>query len=154
MADLTEWANVPDPEVRKKRSVTLGQRTVGYIAQDLRHNDLCYVSNRDSEDHRYHGEDPWYDLGFDGDGHGLSVDLFSLIHDADISRIYIAETDTGTVYQYAFSQFVDGEPINFEAEAKGRGYEKDPQKVVALDAAVEVYDGAYPGLYQRQPPFN
>lgn len=152
--DLTSYGLDTTPSVRKQRALHLGARTPGYLGRDVAHNVRCYVTERDSEEHRYHGADPWYDLPFDGAGYGLSVELFSHLYGADAGRVYIAETDTGTVYHFGFQQFVDGAPINFEDEASDRGFEKDPQTVVALDNAVDSWDDAAATLYARQPPFE
>lgn len=154
MPDLFDYGAQRKPHLRKKRSMQLGRRTVGYYAERVRDGEPVYVSERDTDDHRYHGEDPWYDLPFDGDGYGLSIELFERLYAADASVVYIVEQDTGDVYQFGFQQFVDGAPINFEDEANGRGYEKDPQMVVAIEDAVEVYRDHYPAIYTKQPAFS
>jgi len=153
MTDLTEYGIIKEPQIEKRKPLKLGYRKVGNIAYDIEHGAKCYVSEREGEDHRYHGEDPWYDFPFEGDGHGLSVELFKRIHGVGAGRVYIVETDTGNVYQYGFQQFVDGVPINFEDDSE-RGYDKDPQKVVPLSHAVEVYEDAYPGVYVKAAAFR
>jgi hypothetical protein len=154
MADLTDFGLDTSPSLRIHRTLTLGHRQVGKVAVDRRTGDRVYVSERDSEDHRYHGADPWYDVPFDGDAYGLSLELFSPLHDRDIGRVYIPETDTGDVYQFSFHQFVDGHVINDEWEAADRGYEKDIQKIVPIEAAVEVWEDAYQDLYRAQAAFE
>jgi len=152
--DLTDYGLDTTPSVRKQQSLHLGARTPGYLCYDVAHNCAVYVTERDSDEHRYHGADPWYDLPFDGAGYGLSVELFSRLYGADAGRVYVAETDTGTVYHFGFQQFVDGAPINFEDEASDRGFEKDPQKVVALDDAVDSWENAARTLYAPQAAFE
>jgi hypothetical protein len=154
MADLTDFGATAEPRLEKRREVTLGYRSVGYYGRDVRSDTKCYITEREAEDHRYHGEDPWYDLPFDGDGHALSVELFERISDYGAGRVYVIETDTGTVFHYGFRQFVNGSPINFEDEADDRGYEKDPQMVVAIEDAATVYEDAYPGVYAKQAAFS
>jgi hypothetical protein len=132
----------------KRSSVALGTRTVGYYCYKPDTNSRVYVSERDSTEHRYDGDDPWYDFPFDCQGYGLSMELFGRLTDAGVGAVYIAETDTGDVYNFGFDQFVGGTPINVSGEAETRGYEKDPQKVVPLTDAVEVYGSAYPEMYE------
>jgi hypothetical protein len=118
--------------------VSLGPRAVGFFGVEVQRERRVYVSEREAEEHRYHGADPWYDLPFGGDGHGLSLELFSRIH-GSASLVYIVETDTGDIYEYAFSQFVDGTPINGDEDVD-RGYEKDIQRVLSVEDAVWVYE--------------
>jgi len=153
-ARLLEYGVSTEPTLIKKKSLNLGYRTVGTLCRDSRTGSMVYATERDTEEHRYHGEDPWYDLSFDGDGYGLSIELFSRLHGAGVGAVYIVETDTGDVYHFAYQQFVDGDPINFEDEADERGWEKDPQMVVAVEEAVDVWFDAYPGAYGRQPAFD
>lgn len=153
MADLTDYGFFCDPQIAKQRSLSLGPRTVGHIGVDVEHGGAkCYVSEREAGEHRYHGEDPWYDLPFDGDAYGLSLELFERLDDAGVGRVYIPETDTGDVYQFSFQQFVHGEPINYDDASAD--YDKDIQKVVPIAEAVEVWEGAYPDLYTRSPAFR
>lgn len=147
-------ATIDPPRVRKRTAVTLGERTVGYICHDLTRDCACYVSERDPDDHRYRGEDPHYDFPFDGEGYGLSTELYGRLVAADASRVYIAEPETGAVYHFGFQQFVDGTPINMHPEASGRGYEKDPQKVVPVAQALYKWEWAYPDLYAKQHQFE
>jgi len=149
--DLRDFGVTTQPNVQKLSSVELGPRLVGYIAADLAHDVDCYVSERDSESHRYRGEYRYYDVPFEGDGYGLSTEVFPRIHGKDISRIYIFETDTETVYQFSFQQFVDGAYINTKREAASRGYEKDAQKVVQVANAVDQWDMATREFYAKQP---
>lgn len=154
MVDLTDYGVTTKPRVRKRRSINLGYRTVGNIGHDLQNQVKCYVSERDTEEHLHHAEDPWYDFPFEGDAYGLSVELFNHLYEAGVGRVYIVETDTGAVHHFSFKQFVDGHPINYEDEADGRGYEKDFQKVVPRSEAVETWNDAYPGLYAKQAVFE
>lgn len=145
-ASLSAYTESHEPRVEHRSSVELGSRTVGYIGRDVARDPprTVYVSQREADEHRYHGNDYRYDLPFTGEGYGLSLELFSRLVSADANIVYIVETDTGDIYQFAFSQFVDGTPINMDNAGRpahpDRGYEKDPQKVVPLDAAVEVYE--------------
>lgn len=132
----------------KRSSVTLGRRTVGYYCYKPDTDSRVYVSERDSTEHRYDGDDKWYDFPFDCQGYGLSMELFGRLADAGVGAVYIAETDTGDVYNFSIDQFIDGVAINVNGEKETRGYEKDPQKVVPVTAAVEVYGSAYPGMYE------
>lgn len=154
MADLTDFGASTEPTVELRRTLTLGDRQVGKLGVDRVNETWCYVSERDTDDHRYHGEDPWYDFPFEGPGYGLSVELFNRIDGSPAGRVYIVETDTGDVHHFGFEQFVDGTPINYEDESDDRGYEKGFQKVVPLSDAVETWRGAYPGLYARQAAFR
>lgn len=149
--DLTSWGLDTSPELVKSRSVSLGSRRVGYFCRRISDGAVVYSTPRDSEDHRYHGEDPWYELSFEGPGYGLSIDLFKRLHAAGVGAVYVVETGTGDVYHFGFQQFVDGDPINFGEEASGRGYEKDRQMVVSLSDAVEVWEGHASSLYKPQP---
>lgn len=141
---LRAYGTLTRPRVEKRQSVDLGPRTIGFIGRDVARERTVYVSEREAEDHRYHGDDYRYNLPFAGDGHGLSLDAFSHLYENDVGLVLIAETDTGDVYEYAFSQFVDGHPINVADDGTAahpeRGYEKDPQKVLPLSAAVHVYE--------------
>lgn len=147
-------ATIDPPRVRKRTPLTLGNRMVGYICYDIVYDRACYVSERDSDEHRYRGDDPRYEFPFEGGGYGLSIELFDRLHGADVARVYIAEPDTSTVYQYGYQQFVDGTPINMDPDGRCRGYEKDPQKVVPVAAAVEEWPGLYPQIYAKQPGFK
>jgi len=134
----------PDPpRVRKQSSVSLGPRDVGFFGIEVQRERRVYVSEREADEHRYHGSDPWYDLPFSDDAHGLSLALFSRIA-GSASLVYIVETDTGDVFEYAFSQFVDGAPINMNEDGTAahpeRGFEKDPQKLCRVEDAVWVYE--------------
>lgn len=153
-ADLTDFGVRNGPRVCKRAPVDLGERRVGYLCAREADGATVYVTRRDPDKHVYHGEDPWYDLPFDGDGYGLSIDLFSRLHRAGVGAVYVVEDGTGDVYQFAYQQFVDGAPINFEDEARGRGYEKDRQMVVAVDDAVEVWEGRASKLYAVQSAFR
>jgi hypothetical protein len=152
--DLTDYGLNNRPRVEKRRRLELGARSVGYIGRNLETGRPCYISARDTTDHCYHGEDPWYDLPFDGDGYGLSVALFERLHAAGVEAVYIPETDTGRVYHFSFQQFVDGAPINFEDEAADRGFAKDPQMVVAVADAIDVWDDHYPGIFAKQAAYR
>lgn len=154
MTGLDAYGAVTPPTFSKRSSVSLGSRTTGYICRSPKAQGPVYVSERDTDDHRYHGEDRWYDFPFDGHGYGLSMELFARLDGAGVGAVYIIETDTGDVLHYGFRQFVDGTPINVEDEADGRGYEKDPQKVVPVSDAVEVYKDAYPGVYTTAGGFQ
>lgn len=153
-SDLSSFGASTTPRIRKQSSVTLGPRTVGYIAHDEANGAQCYASERNSEEHRYYGDDPWYDLTFDGPAFGLSMELFGRLHGNDVGRVYIIEPDTEMVYHYAFQQFVDGEHINDRREAEGRGYEKDHQKVVPIAEAVDSWQVHPANIYARQPAYN
>lgn len=153
-ADLTQWGSDTKPRCRRLTSLELGYRTVGFIAQEINSGRKVYVSNRNTEDHRYHGADPWYDLSFMGDGYGLSLELFKQLHGRDIGIVYIVEEDTRDVLQYAFSQFVAGDIINTDDEADERGYEKDPQAVVPVADAVAVWEGHAPYFWVKQPAYE
>lgn len=152
--DLGDFGAVNTPRIQRGKRLRLGTRTTGHIARDLRDGAQVYVSERDTDTHRYHGEDPWYDFPFEGPGYGLSLELFSALDRRDIGRVYIAETDTGDLHQFAFHQFVNGHVINYEDEAQGRGYEKDIQKVVPLSDAVETWDAVYPGALVKARGFR
>lgn len=152
--DLTDFGVSTTPSFVKRTELELGYRTVGYICRETGRGSTVYVSERDTEDHRYHGEDPWYDLPFEGDGYGLSIELFDRLHGAGVGAVYIIEEDTGDVYHFGYQQFVNGAPINFEDEADDRGWEKDPQMVVAIEEAVEVWEDIGPGVWEPQPAFR
>ncbi|PSQ70918.1 MAG: hypothetical protein BRD38_04065, partial [Bacteroidetes bacterium QH_9_67_14] len=154
MTDLTDFGMDNQPRVRKRKELKLGYRSVGHICRRVEDDAPCYLSVRNCDDHRYHGEDPWYDLPFEGDGYGLSIELFNRLHGAGVGAVYIAEEDTGTVWHFGYQQFVNGAPINFEDEADDRGWEKDPQMVVSLEDAVEKWDGHYPGVVAPQAAFG
>lgn len=146
-----------EPEISKRSTVTLGRRTVGGFGYDHSAGETVYYSEREAEEHRYHGADPWYDLPFDGDGYGLSYELFERISDRT-GKVYIIETDTGDVLQFAFSQFVEGSAINVDGDGRAnhpeRGYEKDPQSVVPVDTAIEVYSGHASDVFVPQAAFR
>lgn len=148
--DLGDYGVVNRPRVVKRKQVTLGYRNVGYICRRVSDRSLCYVSVRETDTHRYHGEDPWYDLPFEGDGYGLSIALFERLHGAGVGAVYIAEEDTGDVYHFGYGQFVNGAPINFEDEAEDRGFEKDPQMVVAIEDAVDSWERHCPRIFAKQ----
>lgn len=154
-ADITDYAPDTTPSIQKTRHVTLGSRRVGAFGLDLTNGKTrVYVSERETDEHRYRGADPWYEVDFDGPAYGLSAELMPRITGADVGRIYIIETDEGTIHMFGTRQFADAEVINDSPEAEGRGYEKDPQYVVPVDEAVESWEGAYPGCYAKQPPFR
>ena len=154
MTDLTDYGLDNRPHVEKRRRQELGCRSVGYIGRNIDTGRPCYISVRNPDNHLYHGEDPWYDLPFDGDGYGLSVALFERLDGAGVEAVYIPEEDTGRVYHFSFQQFVDGSPINFEDEADDRGFEKDAQMVVAVEDAVDVWEGHYPGIFVKQAAYR
>jgi len=154
MSDLTQFGVDTRPRVVKRSKLELGYRAVGHICRREENGRACYLSVRNTEDHRYHGEDPWYDLPFEGDGYGLSIELFERLHGAGVGAVYIAEEDTSTVHHFGYSQFVNGAPINFEDEADDRGWEKDPQMVVSIEEAVETWEEHYPGIVAPQPGFR
>ena len=154
---LTTYGVSNAPSITKRSTVALGQREVGGFGYDHTADETVYYTERTADDHRYRGKDPRYVLPFDGDGHGLSMRLFARIHDRT-GKVYVIETDTTNVYQFAFSQFVDGTPINVDGSGRARhperGYEKDPQKVVPIADAVEVFQGHAPDMFKRQPAFR
>lgn len=149
---LFDYAERDEPGVEQLRSLKLGHRNVGYIGKDHNKKRRVYVSEREHGKHRYYGRDPRYDFPFEGEAYGLSMELFSKIVGHGARIVYIVETDTGDIFEYAFSQFVDGHPINVEEDGTAahpeRGYEKDPQKVVPVEDAMWVYEDAHPG-YRR-----
>jgi len=154
MSDLTDFGLSNRPRLLKREELRLGYRSVGHICKHVDTGRMCYVSVRDTETHRYHGEDPWYDLPFDGDGYGLSIELFERLHGAGVGAVYIAEEDTSAVHHFGYDQFVDGAPINFEDEADDRGWDKDPQMVVAIEDAIDSWEGHYPRIFAKQPGFS
>lgn len=154
MVDLTDYGVDTRPKVVKRKRLELGARSVGHICRRERDDKVCYVSVREASEHRYHGEDPWYDLPFDGDAYGLSVELFSHLHAAGVGPVYIAEEDTGSVLQFSYMQFVKGDGINFEDDDEDRGWEKDPQMVVPVESAVDSWEDHFPGIFAVQPAFR
>lgn len=142
------------PQVTKLRSLTLGGRYMGHICRKVADGRVCYVTKRDSEDHRYRGEDPWYDLSFEGEGYGISIELFEPLYESGVGAVYIAETDTDTVYHFSRGQFVDGDPINYEDEDGSSPYWKDIQMVVPIEEAVDSWEGHASALIAKQPSFR
>lgn len=151
--DLTDYGLDTSPRVRRCKSLELGHRRVGCLCRRVADGRTVYVSERDTDDHRYHGEDPWYDLPFEGDGYGLSIDLFRRLYDADVGAVYIVETDTDDVFHFCYDQFVSGSPINFGDEDAGQRYKKDRQMVVAIEDAIEMWPNHRSEFYAKQRPF-
>lgn len=152
--DLREYARDTTPSIVKKRTIELGPRTVGYAGYDLTNDVRCYTSERDTDEHRYRGADPWYDVSFEGEAYAISEELLPGLRRAGIGRVYIIETDTGRVLMYGLRDFEEGDVINVKVEAERRGYEKDRQRVVPVAESTEVWDPGYPDVYAKQKAFR
>ena len=110
-AGLGRWGvglSTPEaPHMKKKGSIRANidaetSRIVGYHGISPERECRAFVTSRDSDEHRLRALDAY----------AISDRALSMVEAFGIERIYIVETDTGTVYEFRASDYLtDGDPV-------------------------------------------
>lgn len=82
---------------------------VGWIGQ-TEDGETCYASHRERQEHYYRK------VG----GYAVSQVVLDHLTERNINRVFIVETDTKRVYEYALQTLLDGVPINHDGHDEQR----------------------------------
>lgn len=137
VADLTDYGAVVTPQAAVHRGprdagadVWLGQKHVGWFAQDQARDYKCFVTERDPDAHGYDfaaADDPDHDRGY-----GLSLTLVQRFERIDLERVYVLEPDD--VIEYTLAQFADGSDDSYYYQWE------DPQRIVPVERSLNVWE--------------
>jgi len=143
---LAEYGAIEPPRCRPLREIELGPRQVGTVGKVLNREGCprIYVSERDEAEH-------YYEVG---DGWALSDELFGRLQSMNARRVLIVDTASADAYEYSLKQFMYGEAIN-QGNPKGhKNYSADPQHVVPVAEAEDVWNDHADAVWAKNALFR
>jgi len=134
---MESFVNSQKPVIIRQRTVTHPSlnKPIGEIGWDTSREETVFVSERYRDSSLYESTPN----GKSG-GYAISESVLTELRGLGVERVYVAEYETGDVYQFSLQQYKNGMRLTH--------HRNDPQRCVSVDERENGYQNYLDNLYQ------